>query len=276
MNEVAACRAVLIEVLTILAKDLDKLAVVGGWVPELAFPGKGHIGSLDVDLALDARKLEPLAYESIRKKLATAGYRQSTEMANQFFRNIVGTSIEVKVDMITGEFPEFLASGTNASIQELMVWKAHGVDLAFDFPQNVVVEGILPEGGHNKVHAKMPMIAAYLCIKAITLSERKKEKDAYDICFCIENYPGGYKKLAEEFQGKMANILIAEGIAILREKFGRLDSIGPVWAARTVEGATLGTGFDLKMEQRRAYELVNALLQAIDTIARGPAVVFSP
>jgi hypothetical protein len=38
MNEVDACRAVLIEVLTILAKDLDKLAVVGGWVPELAFP----------------------------------------------------------------------------------------------------------------------------------------------------------------------------------------------------------------------------------------------
>ncbi len=37
------------------------------------------------------------------------------------------------------------------------------------------------------------MIAAYLCIEAITLSERKKEKDAYDMCFCIENYPGGYK-----------------------------------------------------------------------------------
>ena len=56
MNEVTACRSVLIEVLTILAKDLDKVAVVGGWVPELVFPNKGHIGSLDVDLALDARK----------------------------------------------------------------------------------------------------------------------------------------------------------------------------------------------------------------------------
>jgi hypothetical protein len=66
MNEVAACRSVLIEVLTILAKDLNNLAVVGGWVPELAFPDKGHIGSLDVDLALDAKKLKPLAYESIR------------------------------------------------------------------------------------------------------------------------------------------------------------------------------------------------------------------
>lgn len=102
MNEVDACRSVLIEVLTVLAKDLDKLAVVGGWVPELAFPNKGHIGSLDVDLALDARKLEPKAYESIRNKLADAGYQQSVEMSNRFFRNIPGTSIQVKVDLITG------------------------------------------------------------------------------------------------------------------------------------------------------------------------------
>ena len=69
MNEVTASRSVLIEVLTILGKDLDKLAVIGGWVPELTFPHQGHVGSLDVDLALEPTKLKPLAYESIRKKL---------------------------------------------------------------------------------------------------------------------------------------------------------------------------------------------------------------
>jgi hypothetical protein len=264
MNEVDACRSVLIEVLTILAKDLDKLAVVGAWVPELAFPNKGHIGSLDVDLALDARKLEPMAYESIRKKLTDAGYQQSLEMSNRFFRNIPGRSFQVKVDLITGEFPELVADGTHHRIQELTVWKARGVDLAFLFQQDVAVDGILPNGGHNKVTAKMPIIAAYLCIKAITLSERMKGKDAYDICFCIENYQGGYKQLANEFQGKTDNSLIAEGIAILREKFKRYDSIGPLWAAQTAEEATVGTGFDLEMEQRRAYEIVNALLREID------------
>jgi hypothetical protein len=94
MNEVDACRAVLIEVLTILAKDLDKLAVVGGWVPELAFPNEGHIGSLDVDLALDARTLEPKAYESIRKKLVDASFdleieqRRAYEIVNALLREI--------------------------------------------------------------------------------------------------------------------------------------------------------------------------------------------
>jgi hypothetical protein len=251
-------------VLTILAKDLDHLAVVGGWVPELAFPDKGHIGSLDVDLALDARKLEPKAYESIRKKLVDAGYQQSPDMPNRFFRSIKNTSIKVRVDLITGEFPDIAPGGTHLQIQELAVWKARGVDLAFAFQQEVAVEGLLPDGGHNRVTARMPIIAAYLCIKAITLSERKKEKDAYDICFCIENYQGGYRALAQEFRGKLENKLIAEGIAILREKFARLDSTGPVWAAQAAEGATAGTGFGLEMEQRRAYELVNALLRQID------------
>jgi hypothetical protein len=113
MNEVTACRSVLIEVLTILAKDLNNLAVVGGWVPELAFPDKGHIGSLDVDLALDAKKLKPMAYESIRRRLVDSGYQQSPDMPNRFFRTIKGTLFQVKVDLITGEFPDLAAGGTH-------------------------------------------------------------------------------------------------------------------------------------------------------------------
>jgi len=201
MNEVSACKSVLIEVLTILGKDLDNLAVVGGWVPELVFPNKGHIGSIDVDLALDAKKLKPMAYESIRRKLVDSGYQQSSDMPNRFFRTFKGTSFPVKVDLITGEFPDIAAEGTHIRIQELAVWKARGVDLAFSFQQKVLVEGVLPDGGHNKVTAMLPTISAFLCIKAITLSERKKPKDAYDIYFCIDNYPGGYKALADEFRG---------------------------------------------------------------------------
>ena len=94
----------------------------------------------------------------------------------------------------------------------------------------------------------------------ITLQDRKKEKDAYDICFCIDKYAGGYKALAVEFGWKLENKLVVEAIAILREKFGRLDSVGPVWAAKIAEEA--GGTFDI--EQRRAYELVNALLRAMD------------
>jgi hypothetical protein len=169
----------------------------------------------------------------------------------------------VKVDLITGEFPDLAREGTHIQIQEMAVCKLRGVDLAFIFQHEVSVEGVLPDGGHNKVTAKLPTIPAYLCIKAMALSERMKKKDAYDIYFSIDNYPGGYKALAVEFRGKLNNRLIAEGIAILRDKFSRLDSIGPLWAAQVAEEVTPGTGFDLEMEQRRAYEVVNALLREI-------------
>src|SRR5260370_31303495 len=112
MNDVTACRSVLIEVLTILGKDLDKLAVVGGWVPELVFPGKGHVGSLDVDLALDAGKLRPLAYESIRGKLVGSGYRQDADTPNRFWRAVKGMTGPVRVDLITGAFPEVAGGDT--------------------------------------------------------------------------------------------------------------------------------------------------------------------
>jgi len=266
MSAVDACKSVLIEVLTILGKDLDKLVVVGGWVPELVFPNKGHIGSLDVELALDPRKLKPLAYESIRKKLIDAGYRQDGELPNRFYRPIENSNLEVKVDLITGEFPGVARDGSHITIQEMQVWKAHGIDLAFAFHQSLAVEGTLPGGAVNRVVATLPTIAAFVCIKAITLSERMKKKDAYDIYYCIDNYPGGYRALAAELATMRANSLVVEAIDVLREKFARVDSIGPVWAAQTAEESTPGTGVEIEMESRRAFELVNALLRAIDDV----------
>ena len=42
--------------------------------------------------------------------------------------------------------------------------------------------------------------------------------------------------------------------------------IGPVWAAQTAEEAIAGTGVNIDMEQRRAFELANTLLREIDRI----------
>jgi len=263
MNEVTACRSVLIEVLTILGKDLDKLVVVGGWVPELLYPNDGHIGSLDVDLALDARKLKPMAYESIRQKLIDSGYRQEDRSSNRFFRPIPGTPQTVKLDLITGEFAGLPADESHLTIQELSVWKAHGIDLAFEFQQDIAIDGTLPGGGRNRVTAKLPTVGAFVCIKAITLAERMKQKDAYDICFCVDHFAGGYRALALELRTIGEHPLIREGLEVLRDKFARIDSIGPVWAAQTADETGAGSGPEFEGLQRRAWELVRRLLEAI-------------
>jgi hypothetical protein len=271
MSPIEASKSVLIEVVTILGIELENIVVVGGWVPELVFPNEGHSGSYDVDLALDARTIQPKAYESIKRLLGTQGYSQASEMPNRFHRAIKGTKLEVKLDLITGQFlEEFpgLSEDTHIPIQDLRVVRFKGLDLAFRYHRRLEIEGVLPEGGHNRVTVNVPTLPAFICIKAITLGERMKQKDAYDIYFCVDKYNGGTKRLAAEFGGMLDNELINVGLRTLADKFERIESIGPVWAAKVAEEATAGTAFDLEFEQRRAFELVNDLLREIEVVRR--------
>ncbi len=64
---IGACESVMVEVLTILGKHREHLVIVGGWVPPLLF-GKGdHIGSIDVDLAVDWRAVPDHIYETTQR-----------------------------------------------------------------------------------------------------------------------------------------------------------------------------------------------------------------
>lgn len=52
MDPIEAAHAVLIEVGNVLGAFRDDFVVVGGWVPELRYPNQGHMGTLDVDVAV--------------------------------------------------------------------------------------------------------------------------------------------------------------------------------------------------------------------------------
>ncbi len=52
MDQKEAAHAVLVEVVNILGAFKNDLVVVGGWVPDLKYPDRNHVGSLDVDLAV--------------------------------------------------------------------------------------------------------------------------------------------------------------------------------------------------------------------------------
>jgi hypothetical protein len=59
----------------VLAQFADCMVVVGGWIPDLLLPDadEPHVGSIDVDLALDARKLREGRYAELLKLLLTTG-----------------------------------------------------------------------------------------------------------------------------------------------------------------------------------------------------------
>ena len=59
-ESVEAAKAVLLEVPLILGEYYDDVVLVGGWIPALLAPAstEPHIGSMDIDLALDHTRLQ--------------------------------------------------------------------------------------------------------------------------------------------------------------------------------------------------------------------------
>lgn len=248
------------EVMTVLGSEIDKMVVVGGWVPELLYPGQGHIGSLDVDVALDGRKIKPAAYDSIRQRMIEAGYVQRSGMPNVFDRKVAGRNVTVKVDFITGEGDVPASEKPRTLIQEMSVGKLKGTDLALDHTVEIEVEGSLPGGARNKAKIRIATVVAFVCMKAFAMNERKKEKDAYDIHFCLRRCEGGPEGLAEAFFPLLGEPLVKEALEILKSKFSSIEMVGPQWAGQVAEEY----GDDRESAVRDAYERMELLLGTIE------------
>jgi len=65
---VQAARSALIELMHALAEYRDAIVLVGGWVPEMLCRNAEvpHVGSMDIDLALDHKNLRGSGYRTIR------------------------------------------------------------------------------------------------------------------------------------------------------------------------------------------------------------------
>ena len=102
---VKAAKSVLIELTHILGEYHDGIVLIGGWVPPLLFGPGTHMGSIDVDLALDHKTITNEAYAKIGKLLNARGYCPG-EHPYVFTRAIIieGQSVSVEVDFLSGEY----------------------------------------------------------------------------------------------------------------------------------------------------------------------------
>jgi len=199
-DEVRAARSVLIEVTHLLGEYRDQIVLVGGWVPEvlLSTSESPHVGSIDVDLALNHRELQDQAYARIQELLLAGGYEQG-EQPYIFKRRVpIGTrEITVEVDLVAGEYGGTGKGRRHQKIHgEGLARKARGCDLAFDIkPVDVPVEGELPGGGVDSVTVRVASIVPFLVMKGMALSERLKEKDAWDVYYVLQNCEAGWRPL---------------------------------------------------------------------------------
>lgn len=257
---VEAARSVMLELARLLGEYREGIVIIGGWVPELLLSGVGHrhTGSLDVDVALDHHILDEAGYKTILQLLIARGYRQG-EQPFIFFRSLqVGNnSYDVEVDFLAGEYAGTSRSHRTQKVQDMQPRKARGCDLAFDRVAEITLSGTLPEGGKDSVRIRVAAIAPFLVMKAMALATRLKEKDAWDIYYCIRNYPGGINKLAGEFRPLLKNKLVQEALENIAEKFASPEHVGPKHVADFEEIIDMEERARL---QRDAYERVNALL----------------
>lgn len=265
----AAVKAVLLEIGQILGSFKGKFAVVGGAVPWLLLDNfeMPHVGTIDVDLGLDAEALGDGEYVRLVDALMTHGYGQNKKLKKfQLVRRIEptdeGDTIDIVVDFL---MPRDAVIDRNKPpiIEDFAVQRADGTDLAMRFNQMVAVRGAMPNGGTNQIEIAVCSIPALLAMKGYAVHNRLKQKDAYDIYYCIRNYPDGIDGLAKDCLPLLKLPSGATGYGFINEKFDAVDGFGPTCVKNFVlESKILGDRTPDQWQQD-AFGQVDAWLRAM-------------
>ncbi len=264
-----AAKSVLVEIGQILGSFRGKFAIIGGSVPWLLLESEDmpHVGTLDVDLSLDAEALGDGEYATLVEALMAQGYNQREGFRRfQLVRTVPaqdgGQPIDIVVDFLMPRDAD-IVKNSPPLVADFAVQKADGADLALRFHQLVAVEAMMPNGGHNRVELAVCSIPALLAMKGHALNGRLKQKDAYDVYYCIRNYPGGVAALAEDCRPLLKHRNAVDGYTFINAKFETLDSFGPTCVRRFVEESQILGDRDPDQWQRDAFGQVDAWLKAL-------------
>lgn len=265
----AAVKAVLIEMGQILGAFKGKFAIVGGAVPWLLLGNEDmpHVGTLDVDVGLDAEALGDGEYATLIDALRGHGYEQRKELRRfQLVREVAATDggapIDVIVDFLMPRYAE-IVKHVPPLISDFAVQRADGADLALRFYQLVAIAGPMPEGGTNRVEVAVCSIPALLAMKGHAVQGRYKQKDAYDIYYCIRNYPGGPEALADACRPLLEHESGKAGFGYIGDKFDTVDGFGPTCVRKFVEESKVLGERNPEQWQQDAFGQVDAWLRAL-------------
>ena len=239
-------KSVLVEVLRILGSYRDYLVLTGGWSPyfilEKFGEGGQHCGSVDIDFVLNPRLIDLKVYETIVSLIEKRGYRpyvadDGDVLPYRFYRSVKSPldSIEyvIKVDFISEpDVVRRLLPGKLLPVQkdlQAVVIPGSSVVFSHNFEHNI--KGVLPSGAETKALAKVSDVVGSLATKGLALKGWYKEKDAYDVYFVLRYYKGGPRKVAEEVRSFLGELVVAEALEEIRDKFRSVRAEGPFQVA---------------------------------------------
>lgn len=264
-RQVEAARRVLVDLGQVLASFADCMVVVGGWTPDLLMPAaeEKHVGSIDVDVALDVAKLSEGRYADLLKLLLnTRRYRPG----DKDFQLVVDVDlgddekpVQVEVEFLAPKEVK-LKKHKPKLLPGFRVLQADGCGVAFHAPVVLKLDGRNVRGATNNVSLHVVSLPDFLIMKAYALGGRDKPKDAYDLCYCLENAAEGMAALAADWKARLSEKEVVRAVEILRDKFATVDAFGP---QQLVEFHADLDAESRKMQARRAFELVQKFLSLL-------------
>ncbi len=118
----------------------------------------------------------------------------------------------------------------------------------------------MPDGGGNRVQIAVASIPALLAMKGYAIANRTKRKDAYDIYYCVRNFPGGVDALVAETKPLLEVETASKGYLQISEKFRDVNDFGPTSVRQFVEGSDVPGELTADQWQQDAFGQVNAWL----------------
>lgn len=241
-NIAEVSKTYLLELMLTLKSYKEALVLIGGWVPYFLlekFQRSGvefqHVGSRDIDIAVDPQKVGEDQYATIVELIGKRGYQPKEGSTFSFVKEAKlasgGTDV-IQIDFLGPEYGGTAKSKRHQRVQEkMLIRKARGADIVFDHNLEFDLSGKLPNGAEALVKIKVADIVGILTMKGIVIGERYSEKDAYDIYSLIAHYKDGPVIVAKEVQPYLKNPLVREGIEGIANKFRSREAEGPAWVA---------------------------------------------
>jgi hypothetical protein len=275
-REIEACVIVMRDLFTYLKPYRNQIVLIGGWVPyfllekyaPLGIEYDRHVGSLDVDIALNAFSIPRDAYKSILEILKERGFHHRKDSLGKniparFLKKIAfddGEEIEVQIDFLAPEYGGAPKKRRHQVIQDMLARKGRGTDIVFDQTEIIHLSGPISSGANIELDIKVANVTACFLMKGIALGERTSEKDAYDLYMLARYYKEGPQSVLSELKKLGSHGLMKEALRNIEEHSKNVKSIGPVSVA-TFMGITDKEEYD--RITRDAYELLQFIIRGM-------------
>lgn len=235
-----AVHRALIDIAHLLGTFRNQIVVIGGLVPSLTvepIDGRAHVGTIDIDLALDAVNLrEDDAYAQVIELLERGGFKRGNEEEHKHLREFQmatlvdledgGEPVEVELDLLKSKHVK-LVKHRPPIIEGLRVQDVDGIELAIEHSQEVKLQGRDRKGRGDSATIRVVRPEAFLVLKGLALINRREAKDCYDVYYVIRNAPDGPERLGKSCRSLLSHPKAQEAYGEIREKFSGTERYGP-------------------------------------------------